>query len=72
MFYRAGFDDNSVLHFEASSQDEALNIVASHADWGDEFTLRARPINIDWDKCSESRWITLYPGNKGKNAKRIR
>lgn len=65
MIYQATFDDNAVLTFEAADQSAALDVVADHGQWGDEFDLTYRRDLSCSFKIEPSRWAINYPASKG-------
>jgi len=70
--YQAEFSsDNSVLTLEAANQCDALVIVQSHAEPGEQFTLRSRANNgTAWGDVTRcSFWEAPY--SPTKNCKRI-
>lgn len=62
--YRAEFDDESVLTFEADNQAEATDIVEAHAQPGEQFTLAGRRSEqTPWSEVKRaSCWEVKYDG----------
>lgn len=79
--YQAEFThDFSTLEFLAEGQDEALRIVASHAQPDDEFHLRVKKVEgkpwegKPWEEVKRaSYWKVKYYGDPGNSpCKRVR